>query len=159
MGAHGLHLGIEIVEVMQHQRFRKHGKLGRAEVILAVMTNNEMLQQRFEFVRKSWDESNLGVQHFQLDDHVAEQLAPGGVRKRAVVGEFVDLAEIVKERAAEQEVAINLGIVAAHQVAAAKQRDNVIEKPSNVGVMERLGGWGVAIGSGDFRVSHESLNY
>jgi len=32
-------------------------------------------------------------------------------------------------RAAEQEVAINLGIVAAHQVAAAKQRDNVIEKP------------------------------
>ncbi len=81
MGAHGLHLGVEIVQVVQHQRFRKHGKLGRAEVILAVVTNNEMLKQGFEFVRKSRDESNLGMQHFQLDNHVAEQLAPGGVRK------------------------------------------------------------------------------
>ena len=159
MSAHGFHLRVEIVEVVQHQRFRKHRKLGRAEVVLSVMTNNQMLKQRLDLVRKSRDESNLRMQHLQFDDHMSEQLAARGIGKRAVISEFVDLSHVVKERAAEQQVAIDLRIVAAHQIAAAKERNNVIEQSSDVGVMQRLGGRSVAIGGGDLRISHENLNH
>src|SRR6266446_4768929 len=33
---HGLHLGIEIVQVMEHERFGKHGQFGRPELVLSV---------------------------------------------------------------------------------------------------------------------------
>src|SRR5208282_4897366 len=37
VGAHGFHLGIQIVEVVQHERLGKHGQLGRSEIVLPVM--------------------------------------------------------------------------------------------------------------------------
>ena len=51
--AHALHLGIEIVEIVQHERFRKHGQLGRAEFVLAVMADDEVLDQGLELSRES----------------------------------------------------------------------------------------------------------
>ena len=100
----------------------------------------------------------LGLQHFQFDDHVSQQLAARGVGKRAVVGQLVDLADVVKERAGEQQVAIDLRIVAAHQVAGVEKRDHVIEQTADESVMQGLGGGGVAVGFRDFRVGHEGLD-
>ncbi len=100
----------------------------------------------------------LGLQHFEFDDHVAEQLALGGVGERTVVGELVNFSDVVQECAGEQQVAIDLRIVAAHQVAGAEQRDDVIEQAADVGVMQSLGGGSVAVGGGDFRVGHEGLH-
>ena len=45
---HGLHLRIEIVEIVQHERFREHGQLGRAEIVLAVVADDEVLDQRLQ---------------------------------------------------------------------------------------------------------------
>ena len=100
----------------------------------------------------------LGLQHFQFDDHVTEKLAFGRVGKRTVVSELVNLADVVQERASEKKIAIDLGIVAAHQVAGAKERDDVIEQPADVGVMQGLGGGCIAIGGGNFRIGHEGLD-
>src|SRR5215469_10081757 len=41
VGAHTLHLGIEVVKVVKHERFREHGQLGRAELVLAVMADDQ----------------------------------------------------------------------------------------------------------------------
>src|SRR5437899_1644071 len=45
MRPHGLHLGIEIVEVMEHECFRKHRQFGRPELVLYVMADDEMFEQ------------------------------------------------------------------------------------------------------------------
>ncbi len=143
---------------MQHESFGEHGQLGRAEIVLAVMADDEVLDHDLEFVGEAGLQGELGLQHFQFDDHVAEQLALGGVGEGAVVGEFVNLADVVQKCAGEQKVAIDLGIVLAHQIAGTEQRDDVIEQSADVGVMQSLGGGGVAVGGGDFRIGHEGLD-
>ena len=50
---HGLHLGVEIVEKVQHQRLGNHGQLGRAELQLAVMRQDHVQHQRLEPRRKT----------------------------------------------------------------------------------------------------------
>ena len=37
LALHGLHLGVEVVEEVERQRFGNHGQLGRAELQLAVV--------------------------------------------------------------------------------------------------------------------------
>ena len=158
MGAHGFHFGVEVIEIVQHQGFREHRQFGRAEVVLAVVTDDEVLDHRLEFVRESGLESELGLQHFQFNDHVAKKLTPGGIGERAVVGKFVNLADVVQKRSSKEEIAIDLGIVTAHQVAGTEQRDDVIEQTANVGVMQGLGRGSVAVGGRDFRIGHEGLD-
>src|SRR5882672_11489639 len=89
---------------------------------------------------------------------MSEELAARGVGERAVVGKLVDFSDVVEKCAAEEQVAVHLRIVLADQIAGAKQRDDVIEQASDVGVMQGLGGWGVAVSGGNFRVGHERLN-
>ena len=70
----------------------------------------------------------------------------------------MNLADVVQKGAGEQKIAIDLGIVLAHQIAGTEQRDDVIEQAADVGVMQGLGGGGIAVGGGDFRIGHESLH-
>ena len=100
---------------------------------------------------------DLGLQHFKFDHHMTEKLAVGRVGERAVVGQLVNLADIVEKSAGENKVAIDLRIIPANQVARAEQRDDVVEQAADIGVMQRLGGGSVAIGGGDFRIGHECL--
>ena len=64
---------------MQHESFREHREFGRAEVVLAVMADDEVLDHGLEFIGEAGLKSQLGLQHFQFDDQVAEKLALGGV--------------------------------------------------------------------------------
>src|SRR5882762_763599 len=121
------------------------------------MADDEMLDHDLKLVGEAGLEREFGLQHFQFDDHVAEKLAFGGVGERAVVGEFVNLPDVVQKRSGEKEIAIHLRIVLAHQVAGTKQRDDMIEQAADVGVMQRFGGGSVAIGGSDFRVGHEGF--
>src|ERR1700677_5218504 len=40
VGTHCLHLGVQIVEIVQHKRFREHRQLGRSKVVLPVMADD-----------------------------------------------------------------------------------------------------------------------
>src|SRR5215468_1755701 len=51
-GAHTLHLRVEVVHVVQQQRFRKHGELRRTEFVFAVMADDQVLKQCFELWRE-----------------------------------------------------------------------------------------------------------
>ena len=59
VGAHGLHLGIQVIHIVQEQRFREHGELGRAEFVLAMVADDEMLQQSLECVGKPGTSASL----------------------------------------------------------------------------------------------------
>src|SRR5271157_1237711 len=122
------------------------------------MADDEVLDQGFEFVGEAGNESELGLQHFQFDDHVAEKLAAVGIGERTVVGQLVNLADVEQERAGEKKIAVHLGIVPRNQIAGAEQRDDVVEQAADVGVMERLGGRSIAVCGGDFRIGHEGLH-
>src|SRR5260221_328222 len=50
--AHALHLGIHVVEIVEQQRLGKLGQFGRAELVLAVVADDHVLDQRAEPRRK-----------------------------------------------------------------------------------------------------------
>jgi len=67
-----------------------------------MVTDDEMLQQGLEFVREAGNEREFGLQHLQFNHHVAEQLAAGSIGKRAIVNQFVNLADVVEKNAGQQ---------------------------------------------------------
>ncbi len=85
------------------------------------MADDQMLKQSFQLIGKSGNRRELGLQHLQLNDHVAEQLPATAIGKRPSVGKLMDFADIVEEGAGQQQVAIDLRIVSANQIAGAKQ--------------------------------------
>src|SRR4029079_11665218 len=140
---------------MQHQRFGEHGELGGSEFILPVMANDQVLDKRLHFEGKVRQRSQLLLQHLELDDHVPEQLSAAGVGERAIVGQFVNFADVMEERTGQQKVAIDLGIVARDQVAGAKQGNHVIEQTADIGVVKALGGGRVLVRVRNFAIRHE----
>src|SRR5436853_7526661 len=102
-----------------------------------MMADDEVLEQRFEFGRKVRQEHELRLQHFQLDEHVPEQLPAGGVREGADGSEFVDLADVVKERACQHQVTVELGIIPADENAGTTQGNNMIEEDNDEVMMPR----------------------
>src|SRR5581483_10249985 len=111
---------IKVIQVVQHQRFREHGELGRSEVVLPVVADDQVLDHRLEFFGENGQRCELGLQHLQFDNHVAEKLPLRGVRKRPVISQLVDLAKVVKKGAGEQQIPVDLGIISLDQVAGAE---------------------------------------
>ena len=142
---------------MQHQGLREHGKFGRSKLIFAVMTDDEVLEQCLQLIRKTLDLSNLGLEHFQFDNHVTEQLATAGVGKRPLVAELVDFADVMQKSPSYQQVAIDLGIIPGKQIAGAKKGNYVIQQAADIGVVQSLGRRRIAIGGGNFGICNERL--
>ncbi len=122
-----------------------------------MVADDEMLKQSLEFGRKAGDQSKFCLQHLKFNDHVPEKLASRSVGKRAIVGKFVDLADVVKKCAGQQQIAVDLGIVSADQVAGTKKRNHMVEQATDIGVMQGLGGGSIAVSGSDFRIRHEGL--
>ena len=122
------------------------------------MADDQVLEQRLKLGRKVGNQGQLRLQHLQLDDHVPQKLAARGVGERAVVGQFVNLADVVQENAGQQQISIHLRIVSGDQVAGAKERDHVIEQSADIGVVQRFGGGSVAVGRGDVGIRHEGAH-
>ena len=140
---------------MQHQGFGKHGQLGRAELVLPVMADDQVLDRDFQIVGEIRHLRKLAVQHLQLDHHVPEQLALGGVAERACIGEFANLADVVQERSGQQQVPVHQRIIARHQVADAAERNHVFEQAADECVVQGFRRWGIAVAASDLRIGHE----
>ncbi len=61
--AHGVHLGVQIVQVVEQHRFRNHGQLGRTEFQFAMMTQNHVLDQHAERGRKAGQRGQFLFDH------------------------------------------------------------------------------------------------
>ena len=76
-----------------------------------------MLYQSSQLRRKVRKALKFVVQESQADDDVAQQLAFGTVAETAVVGEFSDLANIVQDRAGQQQIQVDEFIMRGHGAA------------------------------------------
>src|SRR5581483_2924433 len=117
-----------------------------------------MLDQRLQFGREPGQSFQLGLEHLQLDDHVTEQLPASGIGKGSVVSQFMNFADIVEKRSREEQVTINLRVIPAHQVAGAEERNNVIEQPTDVRVVQGLGRRSGSVRNRHLWIVHEGLN-
>src|SRR5208283_3868823 len=145
-------------QIVQHERLGKHRQLGRSKIVLPVMADNQMFEQSLQLRRKVRQVCDFSLQHLQFDDHVPQQLAARGIGKRAIVSQFLNLADVMQKRSRQQQVAIDLRIILADQIAGAEQRHHVIEQPADVGMMKSLGRGGVAVAFGNFRIRHEEFD-
>ena len=96
------------------------------------MADDQVLEQSLQFHGEVRQLRELGLKHLQLDDHVPQQLSARGIGKRAVVSQFLSFADVMQKRSRQQQIAIHLGIVLAHQLAGAKQRHDVVEQSADI---------------------------
>ena len=143
---------------MQHHGFGKHRQLGRAEFVLPVMADDQVLDRNPQIVGEIRHLPKLAMQHLQLDHHVSQQLALGGVSERARIREFADLADVVQERSRQQQVPVHQRIIAHRQVADTAQRDHVFEQAADEGVVQGFRRGGIAVAASDLRIGHEDLD-
>jgi hypothetical protein len=68
---HAFHLGVEIVDVMQQQRFGKHRNFGRSELEFSVMTDDQVFDQHAKLGREIGEALQFIVQEAQADNDVA----------------------------------------------------------------------------------------
>src|SRR5262249_13729051 len=105
--------------------------------VFAVMADDQMFQQCLQVRGKSLDLRDLLMQHFQFDDHVSQQLAARGIGKGPGKSQLMHFTDIVQESPGKQQVAVDHHrIIAASQVAKAKERDHVIEQTTQVSVVQ-----------------------
>src|SRR5215469_17005069 len=122
------------------------------------MTYDQVLHEGLQLVGKSGQLGELRLQHLKFNHHVAEKLPFCGVCERAVVGEFVDLPDVMQKSATQQEIAVDFGIIPANQITRAEQGNHVIEQTADIRMVERFRCWGIAVSGGNLRIRHESLN-
>ena len=82
---------------MEDHGFADHGEFGRAEFVLAVVADEQMLDNGFEGRGEILDVVDRAGDGFEFHDNVAEQLAGGGVADGAFVAEFFEFADVVEE--------------------------------------------------------------
>ena len=70
----------------------------------------------------------------------------------------MDFPNVVQKHAGEQQIAVDLRIVPAYQVARLEQRNHVVKQPANVGMMQRLGRRSIAVCLRNWLVVHERLH-
>src|ERR1017187_1612768 len=148
----GLHLGVQVVEEVEHQGFGNHGELGRTELQLAVVREDHVQDQQLEFGR----EVGQGVDGFFYERHahlnVAQQAAFDGVLKADLPTQLADLADVVEDDAGEQQVAVEERVVGRDAVGQGAEADDVLQQAAQPCVVELLGGGGFAVGLCEGRI-------
>src|ERR1700674_5043394 len=148
-GADGGKFGIQIVEVMKDHGFANHRKFWRAEFVLAVMADQNMLHHGFQRRRKSIDGVDGVGDGLELHHDVAEELTFGGVGDGAVVTKLVELPDVVKDRGGQQEIEVELRIMRGGLLRQAAEADDVLDQAAEIGVMHDLRGGCAFVACGD----------
>lgn len=100
-GAHGVHLRIEVVEMMQQEGFGKKRDLWRAEFQLAVVTDDHVLDENAELWRKIGEAFELICKEAHSEHDMTEQLSVTAVTEASIVGQFFDFADVMENDAGD----------------------------------------------------------
>jgi hypothetical protein len=125
---------------MERDGLERHGELGAAELVRAVMADDHVLQPEQELVWKRFA-GQLGASggllsdHLHAHDEVSDELSFVGVGESAVIRELVDLADVVEEDAGEQQVAIQLGVEFRDPAGDVQEVDDVFDQTALVCVV------------------------
>lgn len=136
----GVHLRVEVIEEVQRNRFQCHRQFGAAKVVLAMMTDNHVLQSQGQVVGKRLvgefvSLTNLFFEHADTHHDVADELPLIAVGEVALVSQFVDLADIVQEGPKQQQVGIEIFVEWCHDGSQLHQAQDMLQEASTVGVM------------------------
>src|SRR6266403_4408260 len=137
-GADGGELGIEVVHVVEGHGFADHGELWRAKFVLAVMADEEMLDDGFQVGRETLDGVHGFGDSFEFHHDVAEELAFDGVADGALVAKFVELADVVQNRGRQQQINVELRVVGSDLPREAAQADDVLEQAAEISVVHHF---------------------
>src|SRR4029077_16603126 len=127
-GAGGGEFGIEVIEVVEDQGFADHGGLGGAEFVLAVMADEQVLDDGLQVGGETLDGVHSFRNGFEFHHDVAEKLAFDGVGNGALIAQFVELPDIVKNRGGQQQIHVEFGIVRGGLFGEATQAQDVFYK-------------------------------
>jgi hypothetical protein len=83
-----------------------------------------------------------GVQHLDPHDDVPHQPPRVGVLHHSVVGELMDLADVVEDAAGDQEVPVGAGVMIRRPIQEPRYRQGVFQEPPDGVVVKTLGGGG-----------------
>ena len=83
--------------MVEQQSFGEQRHLGRAEFQFAVMAQDHVLQESSQALREIRDGADLVIDHPHADGDMTEQLTFRAVAEAAIVCEFVNFADIVRE--------------------------------------------------------------
>src|ERR1019366_5506917 len=136
-------------------RFRGHGQFGRAELVLAVVAEDHVLDQHAQLLRETGQGGDLLAQHSLRDGDVSNHLAFEGVAEGGSPAQFAHLADVVEDGAGDQQVRVDLGVEGRGCAADAHQGDDVLQQASDPGVVQHLGGGSGAVGCANGLVVEE----
>src|SRR5438270_730575 len=93
-----------------------------------MMTENHMLQQCPQLGREVRKARQLFVQHLQSDIDVSQKLPVRAVAETALVGQLRNLADIMQNRASDQQVQIDIAVVAGCKTAKLAHRKHMFDE-------------------------------
>ena len=155
-GAGGGEFRIEIVEIVEDQSFADHGQLRRAEFVLAMVADEEMLNDGLQVWRETFDGVHGFGDGFKFHHDVAEELAFDGVADSAFVAEFVELADIVEHRRGEKKIDVQLGIVRGSLLGEPAQTEDVLDEAAEKRMVHDFGGGGALVLRGDCWIRNDA---
>ena len=150
--ADGGHLGVHVVHIVEDKGFADHGEFGGAKFVLAVMADEEMLDNGFEIGREILDGVYEVCDGFELEDDVSEELAFGGVADGAIVAELIELSNVVEDCGGKQQVEVEFGIMDGYFSCEAAEADDVFEQAAEISVVHDFSSGGTFVARGDLRI-------
>src|SRR5260370_23472902 len=155
-GADSRDFGVEVVHVVENKGFANHGEVRRAKFVFAVVRDEDVLDDGFEFGGKASHGIHGLGDGVEFHDDVAEELTLGGVADRAFVAKFIELADVVEQGGDQKKIDIELGIVRGDLFGQATQADHMLEQAAEIGVMHDFGGRRALEADNKLRIAEDS---
>ena len=115
MPAHLVDLGVEIVHGREQEGFDRHRLDRRSVFERAVMRQDQVLEFRHELGGHARLIAHRVAQHADAQHDVADEIAFDRVVRGRFVRQFLQLADVVQERAGNQQVAAGAVLIGQEQ--------------------------------------------
>ena len=127
--------------MVDEDRLGRRGDLGRAELELTVMAQDDVLQHEERRARKilarTADPRRERSQQDEPLHGVPEQVAFGGVGEALLPRELHGLPEVVQEETCQHDVAVEIRIERQDRVGDLQELQRVLEQPADERVVQR----------------------
>ena len=103
--------GVELIQVVENNGFRRSRSPQCASIDLAVVTDNEVLQHVLDLDGKSFHPRHVSLENLQTQGDVSYELAARRVAQAARGAKLLDLADVVEDGSSNQPIPIESGVV------------------------------------------------
>ena len=136
-----MRLRIEVVKDRDEDRLRRAGQLRGSVLRLAVMADDDVLQDTQRIGRQPMagllgGDRRLDLQPDRPPHNVADQIAVGGVIEALLPLQLSGLAQVVQEQSHQHDVAVERRIQRQHDVGELEQLQRVLKQPTDESVMQ-----------------------